>query len=557
MKNPQPTFTKRIYFSPFNLSHFNLLRQNLHRRKNYPQNALPIQKFGPHLSAALSLHMARINTPTSTAKSPSKFFGEGLTFDDVLLLPAFSQVLPREVDIRSKLTKEITLNIPMLSAAMDTVTEANLAMALAREGGIGILHKNMSIEKQVEQVRKVKRSESGLIIDPITLHEDATIGDALRLMKENKIGGIPIVGNKNDNTLVGILTNRDLRFEDNKRRKVSEVMTRENLITAPEGTNLKKAEKILQKYKIEKLPVVDKQGRLIGLITYRDILQLTSYPNAVKDTFGRLLVGAALGITKDLLDRAGALQNIGVDVVTLDSAHGHHIGVINALKTLKKTFPKLQVIAGNIGTAAGAKALADAGADAVKVGIGPGSICTTRIVAGAGVPQITAVMEAAAALRSRNIPVIADGGIRYTGDMVKALSAGANVVMMGSVFAGVEESPGETIIYEGRKFKSYRGMGSIGAMAQGSSDRYFQDVEDDIKKLVPEGIEGRVAFKGNLNEVVQQYVGGLRAGMGYCGAKDIKALQQNSQFIKITSAGMKESHAHDIEITKESPNYSR
>ncbi len=499
--------------------------------------------------------MARINPPTSSSKSPSKFFGDGLTFDDVLLLPAFSQVLPREVDIRSKLTKEITLNIPMLSSAMDTVTEATLAMALAREGGIGILHKNMSIEKQVEQVRKVKRSESGLIIDPITLHEEATIGDALKLMKENKIGGIPIVGN--NNTLVGILTNRDLRFEDNKRRKVSEVMTKENLITAPEGTDLKKAEKILQKYKIEKLPVVNKQGKLIGLITYRDILQLTSYPNAVKDAYGRLLVGAALGITKDLLDRAGALQQIGVDVVTLDSAHGHHIGVINALKSLKKTFKNLQVIAGNIGTAAGAKALADAGADAVKVGIGPGSICTTRIVAGAGVPQITAVMEAASALRSTNIPVIADGGIRYTGDMVKALSAGANVVMMGSVFAGVEESPGETIIYEGRKFKQYRGMGSIGAMAQGSSDRYFQDVEDDIKKLVPEGIEGRVAFKGNLNEVVQQYVGGLRAGMGYCGAKDIKALQQNSQFIKITSAGMKESHAHDIEITKESPNYSR
>jgi IMP dehydrogenase len=499
--------------------------------------------------------MARIISPSGSSKSLSKFFGEGLTFDDVLLLPAFSQVLPREVDIRSKLTKEITLNIPMLSSAMDTVTEATLAMALAREGGIGILHKNMSIEKQVEQVRKVKRSESGLIIDPITLHEEATIGDALRLMKENKIGGIPIV-NQN-NTLVGILTNRDLRFEDNKRKKVSEVMTKEKLITAPEGTDLKKAEKILQKYKIEKLPVINKQGKLIGLITYRDILQLTSYPNAVKDAYGRLLVGAALGITKDILDRAGALQNIGVDVVTLDSAHGHHIGVINALKTLKKTFKNLQVIAGNIGTAAGAKALADAGADAVKVGIGPGSICTTRIVAGAGVPQITAVMEAASALRARNIPLIADGGIRYTGDMVKALSAGANVVMMGSVFAGVEESPGETIIYEGRKFKQYRGMGSIGAMAQGSSDRYFQDVEDDIKKLVPEGIEGRVAFKGNLNEVVQQYVGGLRAGMGYCGAKDIKALQQNSQFIKITSAGMKESHAHDIEITKESPNYSR
>jgi len=473
----------------------------------------------------------------------------------VLLLPAFSQVLPREVDIRSKLTKDITLNIPMLSAAMDTVTEATLAMALARVGGIGILHKNMSIEKQVEQVRKVKRSESGLIIDPITLHEDAIIADALRLMKENKIGGIPIVDN--NKVLVGILTNRDLRFEDNKRRKVSEVMTRDNLITAPEGTDLKKAEKILQKHKIEKLPVISRQGRLIGLITYRDILQLSSHPNAVKDSYGRLLVGAALGITKDLLERAGALQQIGVDVVTLDSAHGHHIGVINALKTLKKSFKNLQVIAGNIGTASGAKALADAGADAVKVGIGPGSICTTRIVAGAGVPQITAIMEAASALSSKGVPLIADGGIRYTGDMVKALSAGANVVMMGSVFAGVEESPGETIIYEGRKFKQYRGMGSIGAMTQGSSDRYFQDVEDDIKKLVPEGIEGRVAFKGNLAEVVQQYVGGLRAGMGYCGAKDIRTLQQQSQFIKITNAGMKESHAHDIEITKEAPNYSR
>ncbi len=499
--------------------------------------------------------MARINSPVNKSTPPHKFFGEGLTFDDVLLLPAFSQVLPREVEIRSQLTKNISLNIPMLSAAMDTVTEATLAIALAREGGIGILHKNMSIDRQVEQVRKVKRSESGMIIDPITLNAESTIGDALRLMKENKIGGIPIVDN--NSILVGILTNRDLRFETNKRRKVSEVMTHENLITAPEGTDLKKAEKILQKYKIEKLPVVNKSGKLIGLITYRDILQLSSCPNAVKDGYGRLLVGAALGITKDLLERAAALQQIGVDVVTLDSAHGHHIGVINALKTLKKSFKNLPVIAGNIGTASGALALAAAGADAVKVGIGPGSICTTRIVAGAGVPQITAVMEAASALKGKNIPVIADGGIRYTGDMVKALAAGANVVMMGSVFAGVEESPGETIIYEGRKFKQYRGMGSIGAMTQGSSDRYFQDVEDDIRKLVPEGIEGRVAFKGSLSEVIQQYVGGLRAGMGYCGAKDIRALQQDGQFIKITNAGMKESHAHDIEITKEAPNYSR
>lgn len=514
----------------------------------------PKISFGSNLPAALSLHMARINTPASKPDLPSKFFGEGLTFDDVLLLPAYSQVLPREVDVRAKLTKNITLNIPMLSAAMDTVTEATLAIALAREGGIGILHKNMTVENQAEQVRKVKRSESGLIIDPVTLDAEATIGDALRLMKENKIGGIPIVDKSQK--LVGILTNRDLRFEDDKRRKVKEVMTKENLVTAPEGTDLKKAEKILQKYKIEKLPVINKSGKLIGLITYRDILQLTSFPNAVKDAYGRLLVGAALGITKDLTDRAAALQQIGVDVVCLDSAHGHSKGVIDALKNLKKNFKNLSVITGNIGTAAGAKALADAGADAVKIGIGPGSICTTRIVTGTGVPQITAIMEAASALKGTGIPLIADGGIRYTGDMVKALAAGANTVMMGSVFAGVEESPGDTIIYEGRKFKQYRGMGSIGAMSQGSSDRYFQDVEDGIKKLVPEGIEGRVAFKGNLNEVVLQYVGGLRAGMGYCGAKDIAALQQ-AQFIKITNAGMKESHAHDIEITREAPNYSR
>ncbi len=507
-----------------------------------------------NLPLALSLHMARINIPSEHTNLLSKFFGEGLTFDDVLLLPAFSQVLPREVVIKTKLTKEITLNIPMLSAAMDTVTEASLAMAIAREGGIGILHKNMSIENQAEQVRKVKRSESGLIIDTITLHAEATIGDALRLMKENKIGGIPIVDN--NRKLVGILTNRDLRFEDDRRKKVKEVMTKEHLITAPEGTDLQKAEKILKGYKIEKLPVINKSGKLIGLITYRDILQLTSYPNAVKDTFGRLLVGAALGITRDMLDRASALQQIGVDVVCLDSAHGHSKGVIEALRSVKKNFKKLQVIAGNIGTAAGAIALAEAGADAVKVGIGPGSICTTRIVTGAGVPQITAIMEAASALKEKGIPLIADGGIRYTGDMVKALAAGANSVMMGSVFAGVEESPSDTIIYEGRKFKQYRGMGSIGAMTQGSGDRYFQDVEDDLKKLVPEGIEGRVAFKGNLSEVVMQYVGGLRAGMGYCGAKDINALQQ-SQFIKISSAGMQESHAHDIEITREAPNYSR
>ena len=502
----------------------------------------------------LSLHMATRNTKTANKATSARLFGEGLTFDDVLLMPAYSEILPRDTDIRSQLTKSITLNVPMLSAAMDTVTEANLAIALAREGGIGILHKNMSIDKQAEQVRRVKRSESGMIVDPVTLLVDATIGDALKLMRDNKIGGIPIVdaGQK----LVGILTNRDLRFETDKKRKVKEVMTKENLVIAPEGTDLKKAEIILRKHKIEKLPVVNKQGKLIGLITYRDILQLRNFPNAVKDGIGRLLVGAALGITSDLMDRAAALQYVGVDVVTLDSAHGHSKGVIEALKALRKNFKGLQIIAGNVGTAEGALALAAAGADCVKVGIGPGSICTTRIVAGAGVPQLTAIMEASMALKSKGIPVIADGGIRYTGDMVKALAAGANVVMMGSVFAGTEESPGDTIIYEGRKFKEYRGMGSLGAMSQGSGDRYFQDVEADIKKYVPEGIEGRVAYKGNLSEIIYQYVGGLRSGMGYCGAKNIKALQQ-ATFVKITNAGMKESHAHDIDITKEAPNYSR
>jgi IMP dehydrogenase len=491
-------------------------------------------------------------------KSPprnfNKFFGEGLTFDDVLLLPAYSEVLPRDVDISSFLTKTIQLNIPMLSAAMDTVTEAQLAIALAREGGMGILHKNMSIERQAAEVKKVKRSENGLILDPITLSPDATIGEALRLMRENKIGGIPIVDA--NQVLVGILTNRDLRFETDYRNKVSTVMTSENLITAPAGTNLKKAELIFKKNKIEKLPVVDRNGKLKGLVTFGDILKLKSHPHAIKDSFGRLLVGAGVGITNDTMLRVGALQEAGVDIVCLDSAHGHTKGVIGMLKLIKKTYKNLQVIAGNIATAAGATALADAGADAVKVGIGPGSICTTRVVAGRGVPQITAVMDAAAALKNRNVGIISDGGIRYTGDMVKALAAGATCAMMGNVFAGTEESPGETIIYEGRKFKQYRGMGSLGAMAQGSSDRYFQDVEDDIKKFVPEGIEGRVAFKGNLREVTHQFTGGLKAGMGYCGAANIKALQQAS-FVKITNAGMRESHAHDIPITQEAPNYSR
>jgi IMP dehydrogenase len=504
--------------------------------------------------------MATINSssPVSPNKTDSrkgnKFYGEGLTFDDVLLMPGYSQVLPRDVNIQSRLTKNITLNIPLLSAAMDTVTEANLAMALAREGGLGILHKNMTIDEQSDQVRKVKRSESGLILDPITLAEDATIGDALKVMRENKIGGIPILDR--NGKLVGILTNRDLRFEDNRKRKISEVMTSENLITAPEGTDLKKAEQILRQYKIEKLPVVNKSGKLIGLITYRDILQYYSFPNALKDQFGRLMVGAGVGITKDFMERVETLQQAGVDVIALDSAHGHSKGVIEALKNVKKNFKQANVIAGNVATAAGAKALAEAGADAVKVGIGPGSICTTRIVAGAGVPQLTAIMEAYSVLKQKNIPLIADGGIRYTGDMVKALAAGADCVMMGSIFAGTDESPGETIIYEGRKFKEYRGMGSLGAMATGSSDRYFQDPEDDVKKYVPEGIEGRVAFKGHLREVVYQYVGGLRAGMGYCGAKDLAELK-NATFIKITNAGIRESHAHDIEITKEAPNYSR
>lgn len=490
----------------------------------------------------------------ATNISSAKNFIEGLTFDDVLLVPAYSEILPRDVEIKTRLTKDITLNIPMLSAAMDTVTEASLAIALAREGGLGILHKNMTIERQADQVRKVKRSESGMIIDPITLPVDATIGNALRLMRENRIGGIPIVDG--GGVLAGILTNRDLRFEENLNRKVSEVMTKDGLITAPEGTDLKKAEAILRHHKIEKLPVVNNSGKLVGLITYRDMLQVTSYPNAVKDSLGRLLVGAAVGVTKDLLDRVAALQNVGVDVICLDSAHGHSKGIIDSVRSVRKNFKNINLIAGNVATAAGAEALAEAGADAVKVGIGPGSICTTRIVAGAGVPQLTAIMEAHSYLHKKNIPLIADGGIRYTGDMVKALAAGADCVMMGSIFAGTEESPGDTIIYEGRKFKEYRGMGSLGAMSVGSSDRYFQDPEADVKKYVPEGIEGRVAYKGMLKEIVYQYVGGLRAGMGYCGAKSIAELQK-ATFVKITNAGMRESHAHDVEITREAPNYSR
>lgn len=488
------------------------------------------------------------------ATNAPRTFIEGLTFDDVLLVPAYSEVLPRSVDIKTRLTRDITLNVPMLSAAMDTVTESRLAIALAREGGIGILHKNMGIEQQADQVRRVKRSESAMILDPVTLPTTATIGDAKRIMREYGFGGIPVVAD--GGKLAGILTNRDLRFQEDDGKPVTEVMTKEGLVTAPEGTDLKKAEAILRQTKVEKLPVVDGSGKLIGLITYRDILQVTSYPNSAKDSLGRLLVGAAIGVTQDILDRVSALQSVGVDVVVLDSAHGHSKGIIDALKKVKGAFPKLNVIAGNIATTEGAKALADAGADAVKVGIGPGSICTTRIVAGAGVPQLTAILQAHAALKDRDIPLIADGGIRYTGDMVKALAAGADCVMMGSIFAGTEESPGDTIIYEGRKFKEYRGMGSLGAMSVGSSDRYFQDPEADVKKFVPEGIEGRVAYKGSLKEIVYQYVGGLRAGMGYCGAQNIEALK-GATFVKITNAGMRESHAHDVEITREAPNYSR
>ncbi len=490
----------------------------------------------------------------SHLNTTKKFAGEGLTYDDVLLLPAFSQILPRDTSIKTQLTREITINIPIVSAAMDTVTDSKLAIALAREGGVGILHKNMSIEKQAFQVRKVKRSESGMIIDPITLEVNATVGQALKIMAENKIGGIPIV-DKVDN-LVGILTNRDLRFCEDFNAKVSELMTSENLVTAPEGTDLKQAERILHTHKIEKLPVTDNNGKLIGLITFKDIIKLKDYPDACKDHLGRLRVGAAVGVTYDMLDRISALVDVDVDLICIDTAHGHSKGVLDAVKKAKQTFPDLQIIGGNVATALGAKALADAGCDAVKVGVGPGSICTTRVVAGVGVPQLSAIYEASTTLKKMGIPIVGDGGIRYTGDIVKAIAAGASTIMAGSLFAGVEESPGETIIFEGRKFKVYRGMGSVEAMQEGSKDRYFQDVEDDIKKLVPEGIVGRVAYKGSLSEVVYQFVGGLKAGMGYCGAKDISTLQDTAQFVKITAAGVHESHPHDVVITKESPNYS-
>ena len=485
---------------------------------------------------------------------PAKFVAEGLTYDDVLLIPAYSEVLPRDVDTRSFLTRKIKLNVPIVSAAMDTVTEAALAIAIAQAGGIGMLHKNLSIALQADEVRKVKRSESGMIQDPVTLKVDAIIADAVKMMREFRIGGIPIVDG--DHKLTGIITNRDLRFQKDMDIPVRDVMTKENLITAPLGTDLTQAEAILQNYKIEKLPVVDAEGRLTGLITFKDIQKFKNYPAACKDEHGRLRVGAAVGVTADTLERVDALVKAGVDVVTIDTAHGHSIYVINKLKEVKARYPDLQVIVGNVATGEGAKALADAGADAVKVGIGPGSICTTRIIAGVGVPQLYAVYECAKALEGTGVPVIADGGIKHTGDIPKAIAAGASSIMAGSLFAGVEESPGEIIIYEGRRFKSYRGMGSIEAMEQGSKDRYFQDVEDDIKKLVPEGIVGRVPVKGSLAEVMYQYIGGLRASMGYCGAANIEALQK-AKFVRITSAGIRESHPHDITITKEAPNYTR
>jgi IMP dehydrogenase len=485
---------------------------------------------------------------------PHKFIAEGLTYDDVLLVPAYSEVLPRDVDTRSFLTKKIRLNIPVVSAAMDTVTEASLAIAIAQAGGIGMLHKNMSIQRQADEVRKVKRSESGMIQDPITLDEKAVVADAVKIMREFKIGGIPVVNV--EGKLIGIITNRDLRFQKDMNRSVTDVMTKENLITAPLGTTLVQAEEILQNYKIEKLPVVDNNGRLSGLITFKDIQKFKNYPAACKDEHGRLRVGAAVGVAADNIDRVAALVTAGVDVVTVDTAHGHSKGVIDMVKLIKSRYPDLQVIAGNIATADAALALAEAGADAVKVGIGPGSICTTRIIAGVGVPQLYAVYECAKALEGTGIPVIADGGIKQTGDIVKALAAGAGSIMAGSLFAGVEESPGETIIYEGRKFKSYRGMGSVEAMEKGSKDRYFQDDEDVVTKLVPEGIVGRVPYKGTLAEVIYQYVGGLRAGMHYCGAENIEQLQK-AKFVRITAAGMRESHPHDISITKEAPNYSR
>lgn len=488
------------------------------------------------------------------ALDSSKFLYEALTYDDVLLVPAYSEVLPRETSTAGYLTKNIRLNIPIVSAAMDTVTEAELAIGIALEGGLGFIHKNMTIQEQAEQVRKVKRSQSGMIQDPVTLQVNSTVRDAEKIMREHKIGGIPIVDEKGK--LVGIITNRDLRFQKDMNMPIAKIMTRDNLVTGPEGITLAKAEVILQQYKIEKLPIVNKKGRLTGLMTYKDILKKKNKPNACQDEYGRLRVGAAVGVTPDILERIAALKNSGVDVVSIDTAHGHSKGVIDAAKRVKRKFPELEMIVGNIATGEAARDLAKAGADAIKVGVGPGSICTTRIVAGIGLPQLSAVYESAKAIKGSSVKVIADGGIRFSGDVVKALAAGADSVMVGSLLAGTEEAPGEVIIYEGRKFKSYRGMGSLEAMDDGSKDRYFQDAEDDIKKLVPEGISGRVPYKGLVAEVLYQLVGGLRAGMGYCGAKNLDKLK-SAKFVKITAAGVHESHPHDVTITREAPNYSR
>ena len=488
----------------------------------------------------------------NTAQNP-KIIGEGLTYDDVLLVPAYSEVLPRDVQLQSPFSRNIMLQTPVISAAMDTVTGSEMAIAMARQGGIGVIHKNMTIAQQAAEVRKVKRSESGMIKDPITLLRDSKVSDALAIMREHRIGGIPIVDESGK--LVGIVTNRDLRFEKEYARPIHEVMTSENLVVTEDGSDFAKAEDLLREHRIEKLPVVDRQGILIGLITYRDIIKLTEFPNACKDQFGRLRAAAAVGVTGDLDERVDALVRSGVDAVIIDTAHGHSRGVLDTLKHIKKTFPSIDVVCGNIATAAAAKALVEAGADAVKVGIGPGSICTTRIIAGVGFPQLAAVMDVSEALKGTGVPVIADGGIRFTGDIVKGLAGGGNTVMIGSMLAGTEESPGETIIYEGRRFKSYRGMGSLEAMQHGSKDRYFQDTEDDLNKLVPEGISGRVPYKGPVAEVMHQVIGGLRAGMGYCGAPDIETLQ-SAQFVRITSAGVTESHPHDVSITREAPNYS-
>jgi IMP dehydrogenase len=484
----------------------------------------------------------------------NKFIGQGLTYDDVLLVPAFSDTLPRDVSIKTKFSRNIPLNIPIISAAMDTVTESSMAIAVSREGGIGVLHKNMSIEDQADKVKTVKRSESGMIIDPVTLHETALVFDAKQNMQRYKIGGIPIVDE--NNKLIGIVTNRDLRFGKNNSRPIKEVMTKNNLITVDEGTSLKDAEQILQKHKIEKLPVISKDNLLVGLITFRDITKHSKKPNSNKDKYGRLRVAAAVGVTSDVLERVNALHEVGVDAVVIDTAHGHSKGVAEVLKQVKAKFSGLDVIVGNIATADAARYLIDHGADGLKVGIGPGSICTTRVIAGVGYPQLSALLEVSKAVLESGVPVIADGGIRFTGDIPKALAAGADSVMLGSLLAGTKESPGETVIYEGRKYKTYRGMGSVEAMKKGSKDRYFQDVEDDLKKLVPEGIVGRVAYKGDVDESIHQFIGGLRAGMGYCGAADIKTLKTNSQFVNITSAGIRESHPHNIRVTKEAPNYS-